>query len=119
MPAPADMSADPAVGSAAAFDERAVEYDHFFTDRQLGRWLRQAVHRCLAVYLPGQRILELGCGWGGMLQKVYSVTGDKQNLVGYSLSKEQNQPIQERYGFRVEYRDVITTDYEKAGFDKI
>lgn len=62
MPAPADMSADP--GSAGAFDERAADYDHFFTDRQLGRWLRQAVHRYLAVYVPGQRVLELGCGTG-------------------------------------------------------
>ena len=68
---------------------------------------------------PGEKILDLGCGWGGMLQKVYSVTGDKQSLVGYNLSKEQNKHIQERFGFRVEYRDVIATDYEEASFDKI
>lgn len=58
------MRADPPEGSGRAFDGRAAEYDDSFSNRQLGRWLRQAVHRHLAVYSAGQRVLELGCGTG-------------------------------------------------------
>ena len=38
---------------------------------------------------PGERILELGCGWGSMLKRIYESTGDKDNLYGYTLSREQ------------------------------
>jgi len=68
---------------------------------------------------PGERILDLGSGWGGMMQKIYEATGDKTNLVGYTLSHEQKRHVDERYGFRVELRDFITTDYEEGSFDKI
>ena len=45
---------------------------------------------------PGEKILDLGCGWGGMLQKIYEVTGDKENLIGYTLSEEQKKYIGEK-----------------------
>ena len=38
---------------------------------------------------PGEKILELGCGWGAMLRRIYQHTGDKENLYGITLSKEQ------------------------------
>jgi cyclopropane-fatty-acyl-phospholipid synthase len=68
---------------------------------------------------PGERILELGCGWGGMMRSVIERTGDKQNLVGYTLSKNQVAYIRERYGFRVELKNFVTCDYERHAFDKI
>ena len=57
----------PAPGSAAgrAFDELAARYDDDFTNGVLGRLLRRAVWRRLdARFIPGSRILDLGCGTG-------------------------------------------------------
>jgi SAM-dependent methyltransferase len=49
--------------SVAAFDPVAAGYDAAFTDRLLGRWLRDAVRERLA-FSPGDHVLELGCGTG-------------------------------------------------------
>lgn len=68
---------------------------------------------------PGEKILDLGCGWGAMLKRIYEETGDKENLHGYTLSREQKKFIDEKYGFHVELRDFITTEYEQDSFDKI
>jgi cyclopropane-fatty-acyl-phospholipid synthase len=68
---------------------------------------------------PGERILDLGCGWGSMMKRIYEATGDKENLVGYTLSKEQVTYNQEHHGFNVEFRNMITTDYPESHFDKI
>ena len=68
---------------------------------------------------PGERILELGCGWGSMMKKVYETTNDTENLVGYTLAREQIKFIQETYGFQAEYQDIVTAEYEPASFDKI
>ncbi len=67
----------------------------------------------------GEKILELGPGWGSMLNAVYAVTGDKENLVGYTLSQQQIEYNKTHGGFNVELRDFITTEYEKEGFDAI
>ena len=67
----------------------------------------------------GERILELGCGWGSMMKRVCEETGDKENLTGYTISKEQVRYNQEVNGFNVEYRNFITTDYPDEAFDKI
>ena len=68
---------------------------------------------------PGQKILELGCGWGAMLKAIHEATGDRENLHGFTLSKEQLEYNDEHNGFRVELRDFITTDYEPGEFDCI
>jgi len=68
---------------------------------------------------PGEKILELGPGWGPMMKKIYEKTGDKENLYGYTLSTEQKKFTDENYGFHVEYRDYISTEYEQESFDKI
>ncbi len=36
---------------------------------------------------PGEKILELGCGWGSMLRRIAEHTGDKENLYGLTLSQ--------------------------------
>lgn len=55
----------PAVQDVQPFDAVAAEYDSHFTHHQLGRWLREAVHRHLAdLVQPGAHVLELGCGTG-------------------------------------------------------
>lgn len=68
---------------------------------------------------PGEKILDLGCGWGGMLKKIYNITGDKDNLKGYTLSVEQKRFIDENYGFDVDLKDVITAEYGVDCWDKI
>jgi cyclopropane-fatty-acyl-phospholipid synthase len=68
---------------------------------------------------PGERILELGCGWGAMLKRIHEATGDKVSLLGYTLSKEQVAYNQQHNGFHVEYRNFITSDYPERSFDKI
>lgn len=68
---------------------------------------------------PGEKILDIGCGWGSMMKKIYAVTGDADNLVGYTLAAEQKRFIEAEYGFKVEFKDFVTTDYEPHSLDKI
>jgi cyclopropane-fatty-acyl-phospholipid synthase len=68
---------------------------------------------------PGERILDLGCGWGSMLKRIYEKTGDRENLHGYTLSKEQRKFIEETYGYNVHATDVVTADYGLEEWDKI
>jgi cyclopropane-fatty-acyl-phospholipid synthase len=68
---------------------------------------------------PGEKLLDLGCGWGPMMKRVFEKTGDRENLYGYTLSQEQVDFVREQYGFNVEFRNFITCDYEKDAFDKI
>jgi len=68
---------------------------------------------------PGEKILELGCGWGAMLRRICDETGDRKNLHGYTLSKEQIAYIKERHGFNVSFTNFITASYAKESFDKI
>jgi cyclopropane-fatty-acyl-phospholipid synthase len=82
-------------------------------ERKAQRWLS------LIDPKPGERILDAGSGWGGMLNLVNKAVGGKGDLVGYTLSQEQKRFTEETYGLKVELRDFITTDYEEASFDKI
>lgn len=68
---------------------------------------------------PGEKILELGCGWGAMLKRIYEHTGDKENLYGLTLSKEQVAYNDKHNGFNVEFDDFITRQYEPESFDTI
>ncbi len=68
---------------------------------------------------PGQKILELGCGWGPMLKRILEETGDRENLFGYTLSKEQVAYNEQHNHFNVEFRNFITTDYPENTFDVI
>ncbi|MDJ0703397.1 MAG: class I SAM-dependent methyltransferase [Leptolyngbyaceae cyanobacterium MO_188.B28] len=68
---------------------------------------------------PGEKILEIGCGWGSMLKKIFNFTGDRENLYGYTLSVEQTRFIDQTYGFSAQLKDFITTEYEPEAWDKI
>lgn len=51
--------------SGAVFDVVAQRYDADFTDRRLGRLLREQVYRDLEeTFAPGEHVLDLGCGTG-------------------------------------------------------
>lgn len=50
---------------AHPFDALAAGYDAAFTDRRLGRWLREIVWAHLDdAFAPGDHVLEIGCGTG-------------------------------------------------------
>jgi len=68
---------------------------------------------------PGEKILELGCGWGPMLKRIYEHTGDKENLYGLTLSKEQVAYNEQHNGFQVAFENFITRDYEPEAYDTI
>jgi cyclopropane-fatty-acyl-phospholipid synthase len=68
---------------------------------------------------PGQKILELGCGWGSMLLRIEQAIGASDNLYGLTLSREQEAYIQEHFGFHVELADFITRDYQPEQYDVI
>lgn len=68
---------------------------------------------------PGERILELGCGWGSMLRHIHAATGDKRSLLGITLSREQARYVREKFGFNVRIEDFITAEYEPHSYDKI
>ena len=67
----------------------------------------------------GERILELGSGWGAMLQAISERTGDQDNLYGYTLSKEQFEHNAITNKFNIEMKDFITADYADQQFDAI
>lgn len=68
---------------------------------------------------PGEKILELGCGWGAMLRRIHETTGDKENLYGLTLSREQAAYNAEHNGFNVEYDDFVTREYGSEEFDAV
>jgi cyclopropane-fatty-acyl-phospholipid synthase len=68
---------------------------------------------------PGEKILELGCGWGAMLKRIYEHTGDKENLYGLTLSKEQVAYNDQYNGFNVKFDNFITRQYEPNSYDAI
>jgi len=68
---------------------------------------------------PQDKILDLGCGWGAMMQRVLEETGNCENIVGYTLSEQQIEYIRQRHGYNVELKNFITCVYQGEEFDKI
>ncbi|MCZ8316548.1 class I SAM-dependent methyltransferase [Phreatobacter sp.] len=68
---------------------------------------------------PGEKIIELGCGWGGMLKHISAAIGDGSNLSGLTLSRDQVDYIRTHLGFSVALADLITHDYGTETYDKI
>jgi cyclopropane-fatty-acyl-phospholipid synthase len=68
---------------------------------------------------PGQKILELGCGWCSMLRHVEKHTGDRENLYGFTLSKEQFAHNEKHYHYNVRLANFIEAQYEPEYYDTI
>tara|TARA_R110000850_G_scaffold43693_1_gene111905 strand:- start:462 stop:1715 length:1254 start_codon:yes stop_codon:yes gene_type:complete len=74
---------------------------------------------------PGQRVLDIGCGWGGMALYLHQQTGAE--VLGITLSEEQLKKARERaeqagvsdqVTFElIDYRDLA--EREAGGFDRI
>lgn len=67
----------------------------------------------------GQKILELGCGWGSMMRAVVERTGDKDNLVGYTLSSAQRDYIARNLGFNVRLANFVTSEFPAEEYDTL
>ena len=67
---------------------------------------------------PGMRVLEIGCGWGGLaayLARTYGVS-----VVGLTISKEQLKFARERHGdLDVDFVFKDYREYEAEPFDRI
>lgn len=68
---------------------------------------------------PGEEILELGCGWGGILNEVAGRTGEPERAHGYTISREQVAYNVEHRGLQVEFKNFITEELPHEAFDKI
>lgn len=68
---------------------------------------------------PEERILESGCGWGGMLRAISEKVGDGANLVGYTLSQEQARHIRETSDHEVKVENFLTADLGLDCYDAI
>lgn len=68
---------------------------------------------------PGEQILDLGCGWGAMMNQVFRVTGDRERLTGYTLAQAQVDYIRDRYGLIARVENYATREYRENSFDKI
>ncbi len=66
----------------------------------------------------GQQILDLGCGWGGMMRCIAEKTGSREGLRGYTLSKQQLAYVND-LGYKAELKDFIETDYASESLDRV
>lgn len=81
-------------------------------EAQAAKYARVAA---LAGLAPGQKVLEIGCGWGGMLE----VAADQGcHPLGLTLSTEQKAWAEQRLGNRAEVRLQDYRDVEGT-FDRI
>ena len=79
-------------GSTTLFLDADLQYScAYFTDPSNSLEQAQAdkkAHIAAKLYLkPGQRVLDIGCGWGGMALYLHRVAG--VDVLGITLSKEQ------------------------------
>ncbi len=66
----------------------------------------------------GHLILDLGCGWGGMLKCIEGHTGTREGLTGYTLSKEQFSYVS-NMGYNVALQDFIGSTYPSESLDRV
>ena len=131
----AKMKQDHALGIAAHYDVSNEFYELFLDKKYMfytcadfptGNETIEEAQQIKADFIlnlidpqPGQKILELGCGWGSMLKRIHEQTGDKENLHGLTLSKEQVAYNETHNGFQVEFDDFINRQYESEAYDTI
>jgi len=67
---------------------------------------------------PGERILDLGCGWGSMLRFIAEQLGDPSGLVGYTLSANQSEFLSGNFDFDIRLRDFTKEDFGSNSYDR-
>jgi cyclopropane-fatty-acyl-phospholipid synthase len=66
----------------------------------------------------GEKVLDLGCGWGSMLRFLRD-SGHSGELIGLTLSQEQLTYDQQQLGLDVSLSDFITKPFVGAPYDRI
>lgn len=66
----------------------------------------------------GERILDLGCGWGSMLRYIAERTGDASGLVGYTLSANQSSYLTGHFEFDIRVKDFTREDFGRNTYDR-
>jgi cyclopropane-fatty-acyl-phospholipid synthase len=108
-------------------DARRVYSCAYFSDPAMSLEAAQEAkldHICKKLALkPGERFLDIGCGWGGLV--LWAAENYGVNAVGITLSQNQHDHVREQIARRgldgrvevrlMDYRDVP----EHGGFDKI
>lgn len=74
--------------------------------------------RSLLQLKGNEKVLDLGCGWGGMLNYLKG-TGHRGELTGFTLSKQQLAYNQQNLGLNVSLTNFITEPFEHAPYDRI
>ncbi len=67
----------------------------------------------------GQKIVDLGCGWGGMMRHIAERTGDRENLLGVTISPGQVEYIRKKLGLNVRFHNYITAEFPARSFDRM
>ncbi len=87
-----------------SFDGSASTYDEDFTARPLAAWLRaRAWSRLDALFVPGMRVLELGCGTGEDAAHLAArgveviATDVSQAMLATTRAKAEHLPLQTAY----------------------
>ena len=79
----------------------------------------KAEHILSLLKLDGsEKILDLGCGWGAMLNYLQE-KGHEGELFGFTLSKEQLAYNQQRLKLNVSLTNFITEPFKQAPYDRI
>jgi cyclopropane-fatty-acyl-phospholipid synthase len=65
-----------------------------------------------------EKLLDLGCGWGAMLQFLKDA-GHRGELAGFTLSKEQQSYAARELGLNVSLTNFITHEFGNATYDRI
>lgn len=69
---------------------------------------------------PGDCLLELGCGWGGMMKFLHERLGDSVTVKGITISQTQADFIKKSYGFDdVVVESFVSREYPANQYDCI
>jgi len=66
----------------------------------------------------GDAILDLGCGFGGMMERILEASAGEARVRGMTLSRVQAEHALGR-GLDVEFRDFVTAEYPPAHYDRV
>src|SRR4029077_7289164 len=68
---------------------------------------------------PGNSLLELGCGWGGMMKFLDDKLGHSISVQGITISRTQAHFLKNTHGFDVTVDNFVAREYPANQYDRI